>query len=222
MLGFFSFLPPAESFPKAKSAAEKALTLNQDLAAAHVSLGLVRFFFDRDWAGAEQSFQRALQLNPGYAMAHLVFGIYFKAMGNRERATMHIMRANELDPLFLMASAEIGWVAYYFRDYPAAVRACRNTLELDPNFLFALQCLQFALVAQRDPEAVIISQRIVSVTSGDTYQLGLLGWAQGTLGNRTDAEKILETITRAQPPALPAGLAFLHIGLETKIGLSNG
>ena len=216
MLGFFAFLPPAESFPKAKSAAEKALILDPDLAAAHVSLGLVRFFFDRNWAGAEQSFQRALQLNPGYATAHLMFGIYFKAMGNRERATMHIMRANELDPFFLLASAEIGWVAYYFRDYPAAVRACRNTLELDPNFLFALSCLQFALVAQRDPEAVTISQKIVSLTPGDTYQLGLLGWAQGILGNRADAEKILATITRAEPPALPASLAFVHIGLGNK------
>ena len=216
MIGFFSFLPPEESFPKAKSAAEKALTLNQDLAAAHVSLGLVRFFFDRDWAGAEQSFQRAIQLSPSYAMAHLVFGIYFKAMGNRERATMHIMRANELDPLFLMANAELGWVAYYFRDYPAAVRGCRNTLELDPNFLFALQCLEFALVAQRNPEAVTVSKKIVSLTPGDAYQLGLLGWVQGSLGNRAEAEKILESITRAQPRALPASLAFLHIGLGNK------
>jgi adenylate cyclase len=216
MLGFFSFLPPAESFPKAKAAAEKALALDRDLAPAHVSLGLVRFFFDRDWVGAEQSFRRAVELSPSYATAHLVSGIYFKAMGNKQRAEMHITRANELDPLFLMANAEIGWVAYYFRDYPTAVRSCRNTLELDPNLLFALQCLQFALVAQRDPEAVTISQKIVSLTPGDTYQLAFLGWAQGRIGNRTEAEKILKTIAQAQPPALPAALAFLHIGLGNK------
>ena len=69
-----------------------------------------------------------------------MFGIYFKAMGNKEGATMHIRRANELDPFFLMANAEIGWVAYYFRDYPAAIRDCRNTLNWIPIF-----CLPFSV-----------------------------------------------------------------------------
>ena len=216
MLGFFSFLPPVESFPKAKIAAEKALALSQDLAAAHVSLGLVHFFFERDWGGAERSFRRAIELSPSYAMAHTMFGIYFKAMGNKEGATMHIRRANELDPFFLMANAEIGWVAYYFRDYPAAIHDCHNTLELDPNFLFALQCLQFALVAQRDPEAIVVAKKIVSLTPGDSYQLGFLGWAEGMLGNKAEAEKLLGTISQAQPPALPSTMAFLHIGLGNK------
>ena len=145
-----------------------------------------------------------------------MFGIYFKAMGNKEDATMHIRRANELDPFFLMANAEIGWVVYYFRDYPAAIRDCRNTLELDPNFLFALQCLQFALVAQRDPEAIVVAKKIVSLTRGDSYQLGFLGWVQGMLGNKAEAEKILGTISQAQPRALPSAMAFLHIGLGNK------
>ena len=62
MLGWWAYAPPAESFQKAKVAAERALAIDETLAEAHISLGMVRFLFDWDWAGAESAYQRAIEL----------------------------------------------------------------------------------------------------------------------------------------------------------------
>ncbi len=214
-LGWFSFLPPNETFPKAKAAAERALALDENLAEAHASLGLVRFLFEWDWTGAKQAYERAIELSPSYALAHLWYGIYFKAMGAQDSALEQIMRANELDPLFLIANAEIGWAAYYRRDFPEAERACRKTLELDPNFLFALSCLQFALGLQKNPEVVRIASRLVELNPGDPYMLGGLGWAHGVLGQTAQARDILATLNPISlKVALPPTSTFpVYVGL---------
>ena len=71
-----SGLPPGETFPKARSAALKALEIDDTLAEAHTSLALVRYLFDWQWSAAEQGFQRAIELNPNYATAHHWYGEY--------------------------------------------------------------------------------------------------------------------------------------------------
>jgi len=63
-LGLFDFVPPAEAFPKAKAAAQKALEIDDSLAEAHTALGLVRLDYEWDWSGAEQACKRAIELNP--------------------------------------------------------------------------------------------------------------------------------------------------------------
>ena len=63
MLGWWAYASPAESFQKAKVAAERALAIDETLAEAHISLGMVRFLFDWDWAGAEREYQRAIELS---------------------------------------------------------------------------------------------------------------------------------------------------------------
>ena len=167
MLGWWAYSSPSESFPKAKVAAERALGLDADHSEAHIALGMVRFLFDWDWLGAEQSYQRAIELNPGSADAHLFHGVLLKALAKNDRAENEIRRANELDPLNLMASAEIGWVAYYGGRIDEAVRGCRRTLEMDPNYLFALSCLQMALALSKNPETIVVANKMIELTSGE-------------------------------------------------------
>jgi serine/threonine protein kinase len=71
LLGLMDLLSVNEAELKARGAASKALDLNDRLAEAHVAMGLVREFFGWDWAGAEESFRRAIQLNPRSRDAHL-------------------------------------------------------------------------------------------------------------------------------------------------------
>src|SRR5262245_4590163 len=68
--GPFGALRPAEAFPSARTAAEKALALDSSLSEAHTSLAMCAFFFDWDWAGAEREFRRSIELSPDNAMAH--------------------------------------------------------------------------------------------------------------------------------------------------------
>jgi TolB-like protein len=70
IFGYYNTLPPIEAYPKAKAAALKALELDDSLAEPHAALGVVKRDFEWDWPGAEEEFQRAIELNPGCAEAH--------------------------------------------------------------------------------------------------------------------------------------------------------
>jgi len=69
-LGYLSLLPPKESFPKASIAALRALELDSTLAEAHATLGYYKFYYEWDWAEAEQEFRRAISLNPNHELAY--------------------------------------------------------------------------------------------------------------------------------------------------------
>ena len=98
-------LLPGEAIPKARAAAMKALEIDDTLAEAHASLGIIKSQYDWDRAGAEKEFRRALELNPSYALAHTWLGQYcYYVNGQFERSLIELRRAQELDPLsFLMA-----------------------------------------------------------------------------------------------------------------------
>jgi TolB-like protein len=92
-------LPPREVMPKAKAAAMKSLEIDETLAEGHASLGAIKTYYDWDWPGAESEFQHALQLNPGYALAHYWYGVFLTAMERFEEGFAELRWAQELDPL---------------------------------------------------------------------------------------------------------------------------
>ena len=218
ILGWWGYAPPNKAFTKAKAAAERALSLDATLSEAQLALGIVRFLFDWDWPGAEQAFQRSIELNPGSADAHLFYGVLLKALTRNDRAVAEIRRANELDPLNLMASAEIGWVAFHGGRINEAAQSCRRTLEMDPNYVFGLWCLEMALTLNKDPEAIIAAKQLVELTSGDPYFLAQLGWANGVLGHRVEAQRILTQLREmsgTRPIPAPA-MMYVHLGLGNR------
>ena len=137
LLSLYSALPPKDAMPKAKAAALQALELDESLAEAHNSLAYAKLYYDWDWNGAEKEFRRALELNPNYAIAHHWYHEYLVAMGRFEEGHSQILRAQELDPLSLMISADVGWGFYFARRYDDALEQLRKTLELEPNFVMA-------------------------------------------------------------------------------------
>ena len=130
-------LPPKEAFPKAKAAATKALEIDNNLAEAHATLGVVKQRFDWDLESAAQEFRRAIELNPSYATAHQWYAINFDILGQTKSSIIEAQRAYELDPLSLIINARLGHSYYYARRYDEAIEQYKNTLELDPNFAIA-------------------------------------------------------------------------------------
>jgi non-specific serine/threonine protein kinase len=130
-------LSPKEIFPRARAAATKAVEVDDTLAEAHSALAMVKAH-DWDWAGAEREFQRAIQLNPGYATAHYFYGYAdLCPMGRFEEAIAELKIAVELDPFSGIINTNLGGTLYYARKYDEAIAQCRKTLEIDPNFALA-------------------------------------------------------------------------------------
>ena len=193
-LGFFSTVPK-EAFPKAKEAALKALEIDDTLAQAHTSLGLSRLFYDWDRLTAEREFQRALELNPGYALTHHEYALYLMAMARLDEALVEEKRALELDPLSLRINTALGWVFYFARQFQQAIEQYRKTLELDPNFVMAYWQLGLAYEQKAMyKEALEEFQKGVVSSGGGPIYLALLGHGYGVAGKRGKALKILNEL----------------------------
>jgi DNA-binding winged helix-turn-helix (wHTH) protein/TolB-like protein len=134
LLGDYGHEPPAKTFPKAKEAALKALAIDGTLAEAHTSLAFVRASFDWDWAGAEEEYRKAIALKPNYATAHHWYALLLAALDRHGEAVAEMRQAQNLDPLSLIITVNLGKVFYLARQYDRAIQEFQRANEIDPNF----------------------------------------------------------------------------------------
>ena len=199
-LNFYAL--PAETYPKAKAAALRALELDSTLAEAHTSLASVRFLYDRDFAGAARSYDRAIALDPKYPQAHYFYSI-FLASRNEERAEHEAIMAHELDPLSPPLAQALGMVRVSAGRYADAVPTLRAAVALEPNYYFSHAWLALALAHSGAPdEAVAEARKSVSLNPGNTLVLAYLGEVYAMTGDKTAALQVaaqLDTISATRP-----------------------
>ncbi|HVL68983.1 MAG TPA: protein kinase [Vicinamibacterales bacterium] len=136
-LSYYGMMRPAEGFPRARAAAQRALEIDPRLADAHVVLALERLFHGWDWPAAEASLLRALELDPELALAHAVYTLFLVSSGRFEEALAAAQRARALDPLSPFISMSVAWV-YHFWGRPAeAAREIHDVLSLRPGLVDA-------------------------------------------------------------------------------------
>ena len=133
-LGWYGFLSPSETFPLAKAAVTKALSLDDSLAEAHTSLAFVNVYYDRDWRGAEREFRKAIDLNPNYANGHHWYAEFLSLVGRHLQAIAESQRARELDPLSNIITTWISSRYFFAGQYDKAIEEGRNAVEMDANF----------------------------------------------------------------------------------------
>lgn len=223
LLGSYGVEPAEQAYPSAKSAALRALALDDSLSEAHASLGMISFYYEWDWPKAEREFRRAIELNPNYPMGHAWYAVSLAATGRHDEALEQIRRSHELDPISLIINTEVGRVYYLTRKYDEAATEYRRVIELDPNFARAHTRLGMTYVAQGKFAEAIAQFEIAQRLSGtDPYLAGLLGHAYARLGKRSTALGILaELKNRSNREYVPAfSMAIIYVGLgEQSSGL---
>jgi len=211
-------LPPREGFSNATAAVNQALEIDDTLADAHASLAHIKFQYDRDWAGAEREFKRAIDLNPNYAEAHHWYALCLMWMGRQDEALGEIERARELDPLSLTINTNVAWVLAIGQQYEQALEQCRKTLDMDPNFALGRYRLgQTYVLSGKYSEAVAELKKAVAL-SGSPRAMAELGVAYALAGNRSEALKVLGVLNEQskQRHISPFNLAVIYGGLGDK------
>jgi eukaryotic-like serine/threonine-protein kinase len=167
LLGDAGYEAPSEAWPKAKAAAMQALEIDDSLAEAHTSLGLVKEHFEWDWAGAEKEFQQAIQLNPNLATAHLWYGDFLTNTGRIDEGLRETQKAQELDPVSLIINTNLGWQYYVAGRNDEAVEQLRKVLEIDPKFSLARRTLEQVYAQMgKQKEAVGEREKLLSLSGG--------------------------------------------------------
>ena len=210
---------PRDCYPKAKAAATKALQLDDTLAEAHTTLALAIWLYDFDSAQAIREFQRAIELNPNYAIAHQQYGNNtLAALGRFDDAIGEGKRAVELDPLSLVINTDMGSDYYYARRYDEAIAQLRKTLEMDPGFYIAHLVLGQVLDAKGARDAAIVECQKARGLNDDPSVLGVLARAYGLSGNKMEAEKILDQLEKLSQERYVSAYSFalIYLGLGDK------
>lgn len=136
MLGYWAYLKPEEAFPKAQSATNHALSLDEQSAEAHTAAGLLALM-TWDWSTADSELQRATTLNPNSAYAHAYHSWYLAAIGDLNNSVKEGQAAETLDPLSLNVSTGLEQMYFDMRDYRSALLQGQKELQLDPSAVTA-------------------------------------------------------------------------------------
>ncbi len=221
-LNEYGAFPIKVGFQRTKAAALKALELDDTLAEAHASLAFIRLNFDWDWVGAEQSFERAIQLNPNYATARQWYGVYLIAQGRFDAGIAETERALQLEPLVVNINSQLARALYFARRYDQSIEQCKRTLDLDPNFASAHIFLGQAYLQKGMRAEAIAALQQARTLSGDRPEaIAALGHAYAVSGRRSDAMEIVERLQSGPKRSdFSYRLAMIHSGFgETALAI---
>jgi TolB-like protein/class 3 adenylate cyclase/Tfp pilus assembly protein PilF len=218
-LALLEFMAPREAYPKAREAAEKALSLDPQLAEAHTSLGLIKFQYDWSWAEAEKELKEAIGINPNYPPAHHFYADLLKALSRFEAALSEIEKAQELDPLSLAINIGVGHVLYLSSQYDSAIEQYKRAVELDPEFMithvwFGRPYLEKGMYQ----EAISELEKAVRLSGESTLALAMLGHGLASAGRKEEALHIIEKLKeRSKSQYVPSyWMAVIYNGFRDR------
>jgi TolB-like protein/Tfp pilus assembly protein PilF len=210
--------PTSETAPQAKAYAEKALTIDPQLAEPHATLASV---YNATWqfAEAEKEYKRAIGLNPNYPTAHHWYSIFLKDLGRYDEAAAEIKRAQELDPLSSVIAVNISRLYQLQNDHGASVENSLKIIELDPNFEAAYEYLALSYMKLgRKAEAVAAAEKAARLADRAAVALGTLGYVYAATGKRAEAITVIKELEEkyARSEANGQYIAFVYMGFDDK------
>ena len=216
LLGWNSYLPPKEAFPKGKAAAMAALQLDPHLAEAHTPLAAMLWLHDWQWEEAQKEFKRSLELSPTYPTANHWYAEYVMTMGRDVEAIAKMKNGQELDPLSLIINVAVGWAFYLARQYDKAMEQLLRTVELDPNYPVTYWILGLLHRKMGCYElAITEGEKAVNLSGGSLLMRAALAHTYGKAGRTQEAFQTLDDLTKLakQKYVAPYFFAGIHIGL---------
>ena len=218
VLGSAGVLAPNEAQSKARTAALKALEIDDLLGEAHSDLGAV-YCSEWNWSEGESEFKRALELSPNYPTGHMTYSWYLMPLGRFEEAIAESKRAQELDPLSLVINNVAGF-SYELAGQPdQAIEQYRKELEMDPNFIGPHRRLGWIYLRRGEFSEALKEYQKACELSGDSVQdRAHQAYALSISGHRSEAIKTLEQLNRVskQKYVSPYLIAEIYAGLGEK------
>jgi len=215
----YGVLAPTEAYPKAKAAAARAIQLDGSLGEAHISLAWCLDGFDWNWDAAGREFTRGLDLSPGYATGHHWYGWHLATLGRHDEAVAELKKAENLDPLSLIISADLAEELLIAHRYDDAARQIRKTINMDPFFALA-HYVQGEVLAQKhqNDQAVAEFEKALELSPGSTAFTANLAYSYAVSGKKDRAINILNDLKNRSHGAASNSpeIALVYVGLDDR------
>jgi tetratricopeptide (TPR) repeat protein len=195
-LGAVGFMSNKIAYPKAKEYALKSFELDNTHINARISMGMVKYFNDWDWEGAEKCFNKALEINPNSAETHQYYAMLLTTLGYHKKALKEAEHAHQLDPLNGPISYILSFVYFNNNQTETAIAQQKKTIELDPDFGDAWNSMAWMFLRSNQyDEAIEIFKRVINNPTNIMKAKSGLSYAYAKLGQ---TEQALEFIKNAE------------------------
>ena len=205
---------PRDLLPKARAAAERALELDDTLAAAHGQLANVHWLLDWDFVGAEREFKRAFELEPGSgsALGRTTYALFLGCRGRKEEALKEARLSLKLDPLSSLVAAWASGALYCVGAAEEAIDVIRKAIAMDPGHWQLYWHLGVSyLHASMEKEAAAAWEKAADLSGGASAALALLAAVYYLTGKRREADRLVERLNERAKQAYVAPLLFAFI-----------
>jgi TolB-like protein/Tfp pilus assembly protein PilF len=215
-LGAAGFMSNKVAYSKAKEFALKSYNIDNSLIDAQISFGMVKYFIDWDWEGAEKCFIKALEINPNSAETHQYYAMLLSTLGYHKKALKQCEYAYQIDPLNAPISYSLSYVYYNNNQTENAIAQAKKTIELDPDFGDAWNSLAWMyLRSNQYDKAIEIFNKILNNPTNIMKASSGLSYAYAKLGQ---TERAMEFIREAETTesdhlTIDLELAIVYTGL---------
>ena len=209
-------MPSTDFYPKAKAAAQKAIEIDDTLAAAHAALGWIMFWYEWNWSEAENQFRRALELDPNDADSHLGYAHLLSNTGRHAEGLAEVKRARELDPLNLLSNALEGQFLLHAGQTDEALTRLQKTLELEPHFWLARLFASSAYIEKgMFAEAAAEAHQARDFSGGSSHAMAFGGCALAKSGKKAEARGVVDELLKSSSERYipPYHVALVYNGL---------
>lgn len=215
--GFLGFVAPKEAMPKAKAAVRRAIELDESLAEAHATLGVILALYDWDWAGAEREMMRSIELNGASPGSRDVYAFYYlRPMGRIAEAVAEVQNALSLDPLSILFRVHLGFLYYVERNYEHSIAQFRKVLEMNPQYYLAHAMMAPVYMHMGHfSEALECYVKAREADANSKFVDSLEAMTLAAAGQREHAEEMLAVIMRrsAHEYISPVSIAYIYTAL---------
>lgn len=217
---FLGFVAPKEAMPKAKTAVRRAIELDESVAEAHATLGVILALFDWDWVGAERELMRSIELNGSLPVSRDLYAFYYlRPVGRIEEAISQTQQALSLDPLSILFRVHLGFLFYVEHKYEYSIAQFRKVLEMSPQYYLAHAWMGnvYTLAGHFDA-ALACYARAREADVNSKFVDSLEAMTLALAGRRAEAAAMLEQITRraASDYISPVSIAYICTALGDK------
>ena len=211
------YMSPDEAGPKAKEAAEKALSIDPNDSDAHLALAIESQWYEWNWPVAEREFKRAIELNPKNSEAHGYYSWFLAPMGRGVDALAEAKRGQQAAPLSSLGNFFVASVLVFTQQWDPAIAQLHSNIELNPGFWFDY-CYLGRSYEAKGSNAVAEFQSALALDKENTEIWSGLGHAYASSGNRVEAHKVLDHLKElsAHSYVAPYSVAIVYAGLGEK------
>jgi len=198
-------MKPLEALAQAHSHLQQALDLDETLAEAHCTLGLIKSWYDWDWDGAGREFQAALALDPSQIAALIWQSLYLAAVGKTQEAIGSMQRAREIEPLSTSVNLYLAIAQTHAGQHDLALRQFQHSVELEPGYYrpYFFMGRSLAWLGRYD-EGIAAFEKALSLTPDNIEALAFMGAALAGKGERQRALNIVKKLKAAGEKTEPA------------------